>query len=144
MVDALYSDDHGEQIYNVILNGGITDKIAGRLAVRYDGSAPAATHGYQVHVGPMYSDSRGSVKIRSANPMDKLRLVFNYLSTPTDRQEWLEAIRITRQILNQPAMSGFNDRPEPRVAALRPRPPVESCTIMPGQYLWMCSLVCPR
>ena len=78
------------------------------LAIRYDGSAPATGHGYQVHIGPMYSDSRGHVKIWSKNPMDKPRLVFNYLSTPTDRQEWVEAIKTARTILSQSAMSEFN------------------------------------
>jgi len=78
------------------------------LAIRYDGSVPATGHGYQVHIGPMYSDSRGHVKIWSKNPMDKPHLVFNYLSTPTDRQEWVEAIRTARNILNQPAMAEFN------------------------------------
>ena len=78
------------------------------LAIRYDGSVPASGHGYQVHIGPMYSDSRGHVKIRSKNPMDKPHLKFNYLSTPTDRQEWVEAIKTARHILNQPAMSEFN------------------------------------
>ncbi|MCF7976151.1 MAG: choline dehydrogenase [Phycisphaerae bacterium] len=79
------------------------------LAIRYDGSAPAAGHGYQVHIGPMYSDSRGHVKIKSKDPMAKPSLVFNYLSTPTDRKEWVEAIRTARKILNQPAMAEFND-----------------------------------
>ena len=79
------------------------------LAVRYDGSQPAASHGYQVHVGPMYSDSRGSVKIASANPLDYPKLNFNYLSTDQDRQEWVEAIRVAREILAQPAMNAFNE-----------------------------------
>jgi choline dehydrogenase len=78
------------------------------IAVRYDGSAPAGGHGYQVHIGPMYSDSRGSVRIVSADPRDKPALRFNYLSTTTDRQEWTEAIRIARAILNQPAFDAFN------------------------------------
>ena len=78
------------------------------LAIRYDGSVPASGHGYQVHIGPMYSDSRGHVKIRSKNPMDKPHLKFNYLSTPADRQEWVEAIRTARDILSQPAMAEFN------------------------------------
>jgi len=78
------------------------------LAIRYDGSVPASGHGYQVHIGPMYSDSRGHVKIRSENPMDKPHLQFNYLSTPADRQEWVEAIRTARDILGQPAMAEFN------------------------------------
>src|SRR5690606_34943628 len=51
------------------------------LAVRYDGSAPAGGHGYQVHIGPMYSDARGSVRITSADPRVKPALRFNYLST---------------------------------------------------------------
>ena len=78
------------------------------IAVRYDGSAPAGGHGYQVHVGPMYSDSRGSVRIVSSDPRVHPALRFNYLSTPTDRREWGEAIRITRHILNQPAFDEFN------------------------------------
>ncbi len=78
------------------------------IAIRYDGSAPASGHGYQVHIGPMYSDSRGSVKITSRDPFAKPALRFNYLSTPTDRQEWTEAIAIARNILNQPAFDEFN------------------------------------
>ncbi len=78
------------------------------IAIRYDGSAPAGGHGYQVHIGPMYSDSRGSVKIISRDPAVHPALRFNYLSTPTDRREWAEAIRITRRILNQPAFAPYN------------------------------------
>jgi choline dehydrogenase len=78
------------------------------VAVRYDGSAPAGGHGYQVHIGPMYSDARGSVKIKSADPRVKPALRFNYLSTDQDRREWVEAVRVARDILNQPAMDGFN------------------------------------
>ena len=79
------------------------------IAIRYDGSAPAGGHGYQVHIGPMYSDSRGSVKLASADPFAKPALRFNYLSTETDRREWTEAIRIARHILTQPAFAAFND-----------------------------------
>jgi len=78
------------------------------IAIRYDGSAPAGGHGYQVHIGPMYSDSRGSVRIVSPDPAVHPALRFNYLSTDTDRQEWVEAIRIARTILNQPALDPFN------------------------------------
>ena len=78
------------------------------IAVRYDGSAPAAGHGYQVHVGPMYSDARGSVRITSADPAAHPALRFNYLSTPTDRTEWPEAIRIARAILGQPAFGPYS------------------------------------
>ena len=78
------------------------------IAVRYDGSAPAGGHGYQVHIGPMYSDSRGSVKITSPDPAVHPALRFNYLSTDQDRREWVEAIHVARGILNQPAMDAFN------------------------------------
>jgi choline dehydrogenase len=79
------------------------------IAIRYDGSQPAAEHGYQVHIGPMYADTRGSVKIKSTDPHEHPALRFNYLSTETDRREWIEMIRIARRILNQPAFEPFND-----------------------------------
>jgi choline dehydrogenase len=78
------------------------------IAVRYDGSAPASDHGYQVHIGPMYSDARGSVKITSTDPTVHPALRFNYLSTEQDRREWVEAIRVARSILEQPAFAPFN------------------------------------
>ncbi|MEM1246637.1 MAG: choline dehydrogenase [Acidobacteriota bacterium] len=78
------------------------------LAIRYDGSSPSAGHGYQVHIGPMYSNSTGSVKIRSSDPREHPALRFNYLSTESDRREWLEAIATARRILNQPALDEFN------------------------------------
>ncbi|MHB8506816.1 MAG: GMC oxidoreductase, partial [Acidimicrobiales bacterium] len=78
------------------------------IAVRYDGSAPAGGHGYQVHIGPMYSNSRGSVRIVSPDPRRKPALRFNYLSTPEDRREWVEAIHVARTILSQPALAPFD------------------------------------
>jgi choline dehydrogenase len=78
------------------------------LAIRYDGSAPAGGHGYQVHVGPMYSDARGSVKITSRNPRVHPAVRFNYLSTDQDRREWVEAITVARQILGQPAFEQYD------------------------------------
>jgi choline dehydrogenase len=78
------------------------------IAVRYDGSQPTSGEGYQVHVGPMYSDARGTVKIRSTDPYEHPALLFNYLSTDTDRREWVEAIRVTRDILGQPAMAVYD------------------------------------
>jgi choline dehydrogenase len=79
------------------------------IAIRYDGSVPAGGHGYQVHIGPMYSDARGSVKITSTDPRVHPALRFNYLSTAQDRREWVEAIRVARHILNQPAFDIYND-----------------------------------
>ncbi len=78
------------------------------IAIRYDGSAPASDHGYQVHIGPMYSDSRGSVKITTPDPRVHPAMRFNYLSTDQDRREWVEAIRVARTILGQPAFDPFN------------------------------------
>jgi choline dehydrogenase len=77
------------------------------IAVRYDGSAPAGGHGYQVHIGPMYSDSRGSVKITSLDAKVHPALRFNYLSTDQDRSEWVEAIHVARHILRQSAFAEF-------------------------------------
>jgi len=79
------------------------------IAIRYDGSAPTAGHGYQVHIGPMYSDARGSVKIKSRDPHEHPALRFNYLSTQQDRREWVEAIQVARDILTQPAFDPYND-----------------------------------
>jgi choline dehydrogenase len=90
------------------------------LSIRYDGTGPKGGHGYQVHVGPMYSDARGTVKIRSTDPTDKPALRFNYLSTETDRREWVEAVRVAREILTRPAFDRFND------GELSPGPGVET------------------
>jgi choline dehydrogenase len=56
----------------------------------------------------MYSDARGSVRITSADPAVHPSLRFNYLSTATDRREWIEAIQVARHILGQPAFAAFN------------------------------------
>ncbi|WP_309647596.1 choline dehydrogenase [Nocardioides sp.] len=88
------------------------------IAIRYDGSRPAAAHGYQVHVGPMYSDVRGTLTLKSRDPFEHPALQFNYLSTDNDRREWIEMIRAARRIMNQPAFAAFNDgeiSPGPRV-----------------------------
>ncbi|WP_439383002.1 choline dehydrogenase [Amycolatopsis lexingtonensis] len=78
------------------------------VAIRYDGSSPTGGHGYQVHVGPMYADTRGSVKITSTDPRQHPAIKFNYLSTETDRKEWVEAVRVARKILNQSALDPYN------------------------------------
>ncbi len=78
------------------------------IAIRYDGTSPVQGHGYQVHIGPMYSDARGSVTIKDTDPHTKPALRFNYLSTEQDRREWVEAIRVARDILTQPAFEPFN------------------------------------
>ena len=78
------------------------------VAIRYDGTSPSGGHGYQVHIGPMYSDARGSLKLKSADPTMHPALRFNYLSTDKDRREWVEAIHCARHILNQPAFEPYN------------------------------------
>jgi choline dehydrogenase len=88
------------------------------IAVRYDGSLPACGHGYQVHIGPMYSDARGTLTLRSADPAVHPALRFNYLSTDQDRREWVESVRIARRILTQSAFEPFDGgeiSPGPRV-----------------------------
>jgi choline dehydrogenase len=91
------------------------------IAIRYDGSMPPGglEHGYQVHVGPMYSNSRGSLKITAPDPEVKPALRFNYLSTPEDEVEWVETVRAARNILSQPAFGPFSGgeiSPGPNVA----------------------------
>jgi len=78
------------------------------LAIRYDGTSPSGGHGYQVHAGPMNSDVRGRLRIRSADPREHPSLLFNYLSTETDRREWVETVRAVRDLLAQDAMAPFN------------------------------------
>ena len=78
------------------------------IAIRYDGSSPAADHGYQIHIGPMYSDARGSVKLKSLDPSVHPAIRFNYMSTDQDRREWVEAIRVARDILRQSAFDPYS------------------------------------
>jgi choline dehydrogenase len=78
------------------------------LAIRYDGTQPPSGHGYQVHVGPMTSDARGSLKIVSPNAHVHPALRFNYLSTEQDRREWVEAIHCARDILGQAAFAEYD------------------------------------
>jgi choline dehydrogenase len=80
------------------------------IAIRYDGTVPegGGGHGYQVHVGPMYSDVRGTCKAVSSDPRKHPALLFNYLSTGNDRREWIEAVRVTREILGAPAFEPYS------------------------------------
>ena len=71
------------------------------MAVAYDGSSLAQEHGFQAHVGPMRSKSRGWVRLASANPLDKPRILFNYLSQPDDWAEMRACVRLTREIFAQ-------------------------------------------
>jgi choline dehydrogenase len=80
------------------------------MAVAYDGSTLAQEHGFQAHVGPMRSKSRGWVRLRSAEPLDKPRILFNYLSEPDDWEEMRACVRLTREIFAQPAFDRYRGR----------------------------------
>ena len=80
------------------------------MAINYDGSALATEHGFQAHVGPMRSKSRGTVTLRSANPRDTPRIQFNYMSHPDDWAEMRACVRLTREIFQQPAFAPWRGR----------------------------------
>ncbi|MEM9742454.1 MAG: choline dehydrogenase [Pseudomonadota bacterium] len=77
------------------------------MAVRYDGQSPANAHGFQAHVGPMRSASRGWVKLRSSDPLAPPRICFNYLATDEDWATFRAAVRLTREVFAQPALAPF-------------------------------------
>ncbi|CUH76544.1 Choline dehydrogenase [Tritonibacter multivorans] len=77
------------------------------IAVRYDGQAAAEGHGFQAHVGPMRSPSRGSVTLRSADPKDDPKVLFNYMSEEKDWEDFRKCIRLTREVFGQDAMKPF-------------------------------------
>ena len=76
-------------------------------AIRYDGKAAAKAHGFQAHVGPMRSKSRGAVTLRSADPREKPKIVFNYMSHPGDWEDFRHCVRLTREIFAQPAFDDY-------------------------------------
>ena len=90
------------------------------IAVRYDGQAAAEGHGFQAHVGPMRSPSRGAVTLRSADPVDPPRILFNYMSTDQDWADFRHCIRLTREIFAQPAFDAF------RGVEIQPGPDLQS------------------
>ncbi len=77
------------------------------IAVRYDGQVAAQGHGFQAHVGPMRSPSRGAVTLRSGDPADDPKILFNYMSTAQDWQDFRRCIRLTREIFAQAAFAPY-------------------------------------
>jgi choline dehydrogenase len=77
------------------------------IAVRYDGQAAAEGHGFQAHVGPMRSPSRGSVTLRSSDPAEAPKILFNYMSREKDWEDFRRCIRLTREIFAQEAFAQF-------------------------------------
>jgi choline dehydrogenase len=73
------------------------------MAMAFDPDKQVEGHGYQLHVGTMAATSRGHVKLASADPMVKPRILMNYLATERDREDWLKALRLGRELLDQPA-----------------------------------------
>ena len=90
------------------------------LAVRYDGKVAAKGHGFQAHVGPMRSPSRGAVTLRSADPAADPIIRFNYMSEPQDWEDFRACIRLTREIFAQPAFDPYRGR------ELQPGPEAQS------------------
>jgi choline dehydrogenase len=80
------------------------------IAVRYDGQTAAEGHGYQAHVGPMRSVSRGAVTLRSPDPAENPRIRFNYMSDPTDWADFRTCIRLTREIFSQDAFLPYRGK----------------------------------
>ncbi|GAB5467129.1 MAG: choline dehydrogenase [Rhodospirillales bacterium] len=80
------------------------------VAIRYDGKAPAKSHGFQAHVGPMRSASRGWVRLKSADPHEPPAIQFNYMSDPQDWADFRNCIRMTREIFGQAAFKPYAGR----------------------------------
>ncbi|GJH19696.1 choline dehydrogenase [Caballeronia novacaledonica] len=80
------------------------------VAINYNGSNPIRMHGFQAHVGSMRSPSRGHVKLKSRDPNAHPAILFNYMADPLDWREFRDAIRITREIMRQPALGRYRGR----------------------------------
>jgi choline dehydrogenase len=89
-------------------------------AMRYDGNAAFPGHGFQVHVGPMRAKSRGFVRVRNNDVRQAPQILFNYLTHRDDMPEWRRAVRLTRELFQQPAMQRFaaeEIQPGPKVSS---------------------------
>jgi len=80
------------------------------IAIRYDGQAAAEGHGFQAHVGPMRSASRGAITLRSGDPKDAPKILFNYMSADSDWQDFRNCIRLTREIFGQDAFAPYRGK----------------------------------
>ncbi len=90
------------------------------IAISYNGKSAVQAHGFQAHVGSMRSESRGRIRLTSRDPQAAPSILFNYMSTEKDWQEFRDAIRLTREIINQPAFDSYRGReisPGPDVAS---------------------------
>lgn len=80
------------------------------VAINYNGSNAVKEHGFQAHMGSMRSPSRGRIQVKSKDPREHPSILFNYMSSPQDWQEFRDGIRITREIMAQPALDAFRGR----------------------------------
>jgi len=78
-------------------------------AMSYDGSTAFSGHGFQVHIGHNKPRSRGSVKVQSADPAQSPTIRFNYLQHEVDREGFRDCVRLTREIINQPAFDEYRE-----------------------------------
>ncbi|WP_282038122.1 choline dehydrogenase [Halomonas alimentaria] len=90
------------------------------IAISYNGKSAVQAHGFQAHVGSMRSESRGRIRLTSRDPEAAPSILFNYMSTDKDWQEFRDAIRLTREIINQPAFDAYRGR------EISPGPDVQS------------------
>lgn len=77
------------------------------IAMRYDGQAAAEGHGFQIHVGPMRSPSRGHVTLASPNPAKAPKIQFNYMSDPSDWEDFRTGVRMVRELFSQPSLAPY-------------------------------------
>jgi choline dehydrogenase len=77
------------------------------VAIRYDGKSAAPGHGFQMHVGPMRSESRGAVTLRSADPAAAPKILFNYMTAENDYRDFRQCLKLTRELLQQEAFKPF-------------------------------------
>lgn len=80
------------------------------MAINYDGSSLASEHGFQAHVGPMRSKSRGTVTLRGTDPREHPKILFNYMSHPDDWADMRACVRLTREIFQQEAFAPWRGR----------------------------------
>ena len=90
------------------------------IAISYNGKSAVQAHGFQAHVGSMRSESRGRIRLISRDPEAAPSILFNYMSTEKDWQEFRDAIRLTREIIAQPAFDAYRGR------EISPGPEVQS------------------
>ena len=113
--------DHGDGSTNHFEAGGFIRSRAGiphpdiqyhflPLAVSYDGNSLATEHGFQAHVGPLRSKSRGAITLKSRDPKEAPRIRFNYMSHPDDWTEMRACVRLTREIFAQAAFDPYRGR----------------------------------